>query len=84
LAFKKQAMECRKLAAVLKNKNHPIKKETSSLRTALEEASKERDFLAFKIVKFYDKYSSLMERADVSQDQLLKYAVFGEVRQLAL
>jgi hypothetical protein len=84
LAFKNQTMNCGKLAAALRSKDFLIKKETSALKIVLEEASKERDFLAFKIVKFYDKYSNLMERAGVSQDQLLKYAVFGEVRQLAL
>ncbi|MBY0501360.1 MAG: MobA/MobL family protein [Alphaproteobacteria bacterium] len=84
LAFKKKVLDYGRFAAVLKNENILAKQGTSSLKSVLEESSKERDFLAFKIVKFYDKYSPLMERADVSQDQLLKYAVFGEVRQLAL
>ena len=85
LAFKKQALDCGRFAAALKNEEALIKKKGDSpLKTALEASSKERDFLAFKVVKFYDKYSSLLERADVSQEQLLKHAVFGEVRQLAL
>ncbi|MBY0292973.1 MAG: toprim domain-containing protein, partial [Alphaproteobacteria bacterium] len=84
LAFKKQALDCGRFAAALKNEEALIKKGDSPLKTALEEASKERDFLAFKIVKFYEKYGPLLERADVLQEQLLKHAVFGEVRQLAL
>jgi len=82
ITFKKQVLECGRLAASLKN-NSPLLK-NGSLKDALEESSRTRDFLAFKIVKFFEKYSSLLERAEISQDQLLKHGVFGEVRQLAL
>lgn len=84
LNFKKQVLDCGRFAAALKTEETLMKKGASPLKAALEEASKERDFLAFKIVKFYDKYSPLLERADVLQEQLLKHAVFGEVRQLVL
>ncbi len=85
--YKERVRLCGRLAASLKNMSPLIK--AYPLKESLDEASKERDFLAFKIINSFEKYSLLLERADValckdSQDQLLKYAVFGEVRQLAL
>lgn len=84
ISFKKQIAECGRLVSALKNESPLNQQSSASLKSALEEASRTRDFVAFKIVKFFEKYSPLMERADLSPDQLLKYAVFGEVRQLAL
>ncbi|MBX9621940.1 MAG: MobA/MobL family protein [Alphaproteobacteria bacterium] len=88
LSFKKQVQTCGRLYAVLKDAERGAK-DLSSFKESLEEATKERDFLAYKIVHSFERYSPLLERADValcqnSQDQLLKYAVYGEVRQIAL
>ena len=88
LAFKTQVQTCGRLYAALKDAERGAK-DLSSFKESLEEATKERDFLAYKIVHSFERYSPLLERADValcqnSQDQLLKYAVYGEVRQIAL
>ncbi len=93
LDFKNQVQNCGRLYAALKDLDGSLQdasskaKNISGLTYSLEEATKERDFLAFKIVHSFDKYSPLLERADMTlgfQDQLLKYAVYGEVRQIAL
>ncbi|MBP9691705.1 MAG: AAA family ATPase [Alphaproteobacteria bacterium] len=93
LTFKDQVLTCGRLYAALKELEGSLQgasskaKDISTLTYSLEESTKERDFLAFKIVHSFDKYSPLLERAGMdldSQDQLLKYAVYGEVRQIAL
>lgn len=85
LAFKNQVQTCGRLYAAIKDLEVSLHdafskaKAISALNRSLEEATKERDFLAFKIVHSFEKYSPLLERADMaadSQDQLLKYAVY--------
>jgi len=82
LIFKKLIKECSFLVGALKMEGALPKKE--KIKTTLEETTKERDFIAYKIINSFDKYSPLLERADIEEDQLLKYAVYGEARQLAL